>query len=163
MYIYAHINNLTKHRKKTQKKTVKYQGPFTLKLFYNHTIQNKRFKIRNGGGFYVECDGRIYAFKVNVNRCNPIEPALFVPGSNKNGVKVNENCILKIFDGKQCVGEFKVCPSRHNDKLCIFNLSTVHQRVHEIFMNGCRDTDFIESLWLINTTKISKYDGEGKY
>ena len=105
---------------------MKHQGPFTFKLFYSHTIQNERFRFRNGGGFYVECDGRMYAFKAFTNRYNPIEPSVFVPGSTKNGVKVNKNCILKVFDSKQCVGEFKVCPSRHSDKLCIFNLSTFH-------------------------------------
>ena len=97
---------------------------------YNHTSKNKRFRIKNGGRFFVECDGQFHGFNINMNRyySSEIQTNRWEPGAKGNGIKINKKCILVISSGSGSgaeIGRFKVCPSRHAEKLCIFNLKKV--------------------------------------
>lgn len=120
---------------------------------YNHSRNTKRYIIRNGFDFNVKVDGIYHRFRVHVgNGRNQIQPICYEPGSINNGIKVNQHCIIEIASGEYCMAEIKVCASRHNDKLCIFNLTRLQWEVHGIFTRPNYNKDVINSLELINST-----------
>lgn len=159
----------TKYRKgkKNRKKErfVKYQGPISFGFMYdfNNGQRNKKFSINNGDSCYVEYNGKLHAFQVDIFQQNAIKIKQYVPGKNDNGIKLNKNCILLISSKFGVIARFKVFCSKHNDKLCFIYLTKFEDYVHQYFVSGVPELRLIRStLEIINTRKLSEPDEEGK-
>ena len=158
--------NATKKQPKKEKKKVKYDGPINLSFFYHQNNKLKKYALKNGQCFYVHYDGKYHVFCIDIRQNVQIKPIEFSPGSIANGIKVSKCCIIQVLTGygsnTRFVGEFKAFSSKHNEKLCVLNMTRTETKIARIFVNGFKDSEMVEALMLINTKKKGDNDAEGK-